>query len=171
MLGFCSFWFFLFLDRLDRGSIVDDPLVHLWGLSILAYILLPRQIQFPQYKFPLAFMQLRVSFFIAVLFCAVVAGGLHGRSLTRASCLLAGAFFSMRYLDAKSLNQVEAELTRMVSALPPGQRLVSALWDTSSLQINGLLHVGSGAYRWTMLRLWQLRTGHRSVSHSGNRTQ
>ena len=142
--GILIIWFVLFLERLDRGSIIEDPLVHLWGLSILAYVLLPRQIQFPQYRFPLAFIQLRVSFFIAVLFCAVIAGGLHGRSLTRASCLLTAAFFTMLYLDAKSLNQVEEELTRMVSALPPGQRVVAAIWDTSSLQINGLIHVGSG---------------------------
>ena len=98
--GLLLVWFFLFLERLDRGKILQDPMIHLWALSILAYILLPRQIQFPQYRFPLAFIQPRISFFIAVFFCAMVAGGLHGRGLTRASCLLAGAFFTMLFLDA-----------------------------------------------------------------------
>lgn len=143
--GILLVWFVMFLERLDRGSILADPVIHLWGLSMLAYILLPRQIQFPQYRFPLAFIQPRISFFIAILFCAMVAGGLHGRGLTRASCLLAAAFFTMLYMDAKSLNQVEAELTRMVSALPPGQRVVAAFRDSSSVQLNGLIHVGSAA--------------------------
>jgi len=143
--GLLLVWFFLFLERLDRGKILEDPMIHLWALSILAYILLPRQIQLPQYRFPLAFIQPRISFFVAVLFCAMVAGGLHGRGLTRASCLLAGAFFTMLFLDAKSLNQVDEQLNKIVAALPPGQRLVAALQDSSSVQLNGLIHIGSGA--------------------------
>lgn len=142
--GILIIWFVLFLGRLDRGSILEDPVVHLWSLTVLGYVLLPAQIQFPQYRFPLAFMQPRISFFIAVLFCAVVAGGLHGRSLTRASCLFAAVFFTLLYLDARSLNQVETELTSLVSALPPGQRLIAALQDSKSVRINGLIHVGSG---------------------------
>jgi len=143
--GILLVWFFLFLDRLDRGSVLADPIIHLWALAMLAFILLPQQIQFPQYRFPLAFIQPRISFFIAVFFCAVVAGGLHGRGLTRGSCLLAGAFFTMLFLDAKSLNQVDAQLNRVVAAIPPGQRLVAAFEDSSSVQLNGLIHVGSGA--------------------------
>jgi len=143
--GILLVWFFLFLERLDRGSILADPIIHLWALAMLAFILLPRQIQFPQYRFPLAFIQPRISFFIAVFFCAVVAGGLHGRGLTRASCLLAGAFFTMLFLDARSFNQVDAELNKVVAALPPGQRLVAAFEDTSSVQLNGLIHLSSGA--------------------------
>ncbi|HSR06256.1 MAG TPA: hypothetical protein VLM42_03830 [Bryobacteraceae bacterium] len=143
--GILLVWFFLFLERLDRGSVLADPILHLWALTLLAFILLPSQIQFPQYRFPLAFIQPRISFFIAVFFCAVVAGGLHGRGLTRASCLLAGAFFTMLFLDAKSLNQVDAQLNKIVAALPPGQRVVAAFEDSSSVQLNGLIHVGSGA--------------------------
>jgi hypothetical protein len=139
-------WFILFLERLDRGSILQDPVVHIWGLSILAYILLPQLIQFPQYRYPLEYMQYRVSLFIAVIFCAMVAGGLHGRSLTRASCLMAGVFFALLYLDARSLNQVEANLSRILATLPPGQRVVTALRDSASrFSMNGLIHVGSAA--------------------------
>ena len=143
--GILLLWFFLFLERLDRGSVLGDPMVHLWALAMLAFLLLPQQIQFPQYRFPLALIQPRISFFIAVFFCAVVAGGLHGRGLTRASCLLAGAFFTMLFLDAKSLNQVDAKLNKIIAALPPGQRVVAAFEDSSSVQLNGLIHIGSGA--------------------------
>src|ERR1019366_7428167 len=38
---------------------------------------------------------------------------------------------------------VEAQLTQMISALPPGARVVAALQDSSSLRLNGLIHIGS----------------------------
>jgi hypothetical protein len=145
VVGLLIVWFVMFLDRLDRGSILEDPVAHIWGLSILAYILLPSLIRFPQYPFPLEFMQHRVSLFIAVLFCAMVAGGPHGRSLTRATSLLAALFFTMVYIDAKSLNRVEEEVSRLVSGLPPGTRVVAMLVDSASRRLNGLIHVGSAA--------------------------
>jgi len=141
--GVLIVWLVLFLERLSRGGLVADPLFHIWGLSLVAYVLLPAGIPFPQYRFPLLFMSYRLSLFIALLFCAMVGGGSHGRSLTRASGLLAAAFFAMLYLDAKSLNQVEAQLTKMISTLPPGARVATALQDSSSMRINGLIHIGS----------------------------
>ena len=122
--GILIVWFVLFLERLDRGAILEDPVVHIWGLSMLAFILLPNLIQFPQYRYPLQFMQHRFSLFIAILFCAMVAGGAHGRSLTRASSLLAAAFFTMLYLDVKSLNQGRRPTTQ----LKPVCRRYSTLW-------------------------------------------
>jgi hypothetical protein len=135
----------LFLGRLDRGSLMEDPVVHIWGLSMLAYILLPSLIRFPNYSYPLAFMQYRVSLFIAILFCAMVAARQHGRNLALVSSLLAAVFFAMMYLDARALNHVEAELTRLVSELPPNARVASALQDSASRRINGLVHAGSSA--------------------------
>jgi hypothetical protein len=129
----------------DRGPILGDPVVHIWSLSIVAYVLLPAAIQFPHYRYPLQFVQFRLSLFIAILFCAMVAGGTHGRVLTRASAVLAAAFFFMLYLDASSLNRLEIELTGLVSQLPPGERVVTALQDSSSRQVNGLIHLGSTA--------------------------
>jgi hypothetical protein len=141
--GILIVWLILFLERMYRGRFLADPLVHIWALSLVAYALLPAIIPLPQYRFPIAFMPYRLSLFTALLFCAIVAGGPHGRSVTRFSGLLAAAFFTMLYLDARSLNQVEAELTRLVAGLPPGARLVAALQDSSSIRLNGLIHVGS----------------------------
>ncbi|MEO8132076.1 MAG: hypothetical protein ABI822_33580, partial [Bryobacteraceae bacterium] len=138
-------WFFLYLGRLDRKSILDDPLVHIWGLTILGYALMPQMILLPHYNMPLQFMQYRMSFFIAILLCAVVAGGAHGRSLTRASGFMAAVFFTMAYLDAKSLNRVEAELARLVSTVPAGSRVAAALRDSASWRLNGLEHLTSAA--------------------------
>ena len=120
-------------------------MVHLWGLSVLAYALTPRLIVLPQYNMPMDFMPYRISLFIAVLLCAVVAGGAHGRSLTRISGLLASVFFTMMYLDARSLNRVEADLAVLVSNLPPGSRVTAALVDSASVRLRGLEHAGAAA--------------------------
>lgn len=141
--GVLIVWPALFLQRLDRRSVLDDPVVHLWGLSILAYALTPKMILLPQYKMPLAFMPYRISLFIAVLLCAVVSGGASGRSLTRVSGLLASLFFTLMYLDARSLNRVEANLAGLLSTLPPNSRVAFALLDSASWNLNGLEHAGA----------------------------
>jgi len=141
--GVLLVWFALFLHRLDRRSVIDDLVVHIWGLSVLGYALMPKSILFPQFHMPLEFMQYRMSLFIAILLCAVVSGGAHGRSLTRVSGLLASVFFTLMYLDARSLNRVEADLAGTLSNLPPGSRVAVALLDSASWRLNGLEHAGA----------------------------
>lgn len=141
--GVLIIWFALFLRRLDRRSFLDDPVVHIWGLSVLAYALMPKVITLPQYNSPLAFMQYRMSLFIAILLCAVVSGGAHGRSLTRVSGLLASLYFTLMYLDARSLNRVEGNLAGLLSNLPPESRVAAALLDSASWRLNGLEHAAA----------------------------
>ena len=141
--GVLIVWFALFLQRLDRRSFLDDPVVHIWALSTLAYALMPKSILFPQFHMPLEFMQYRMSLFVAILLCAMLSGGAHGRSLTRVSGLLASVFFTLMYLDARSLSRVEADLAGMLSNLPPSSRVAVALLDSASWRLNGLEHAGA----------------------------
>jgi hypothetical protein len=143
--GVVAVWLVLFLQRLDRRSILDDPLIHIWGLSILVYVLMPKIILFPQYPQPLGFMPYRISLFIAILFCAVVSCGAHGRNWTRVSGLLASVFFTLMYLDARSLNRVEADLASLLSSLPPRSRVAVALLDSARSRLRGLENVGAAA--------------------------
>ncbi len=143
--GILLVWFALFLQRLDRRFVLDDPVVHIWGLTMLVYALMPKMILLPQYNIPLEFMPYRISLFIAILFCAVVSGGAQGRSLTRVSGLLACVFFTLMYLDARSLNQVEANLAGLLSTLPPNSRFAALLVDSASWRLRGLEHAGAAA--------------------------
>ena len=137
--GMLVIWFFLFLERVDRGNLLSDPLVHLWLLNVTALVLIPSAIKFPQYQFALLFIPERISLFIAILFCAVIGGGRHGRAMTRLSSLIAIVFFAFVFIDVRAINAVDAEITSLVSELPPGQRVVAALQDGAGL--NGLVHV------------------------------
>jgi len=49
------------------------------------------------------------------------------------------------YLDARSLNQVEANLARLFSNLPPNSRVAAVLVDSASLRLRGLDHVVAAA--------------------------
>jgi len=138
-VGMLALWFFLFLERVDRGKLISDPLVHVWLLNIAALVLIPSAIKFPQYQFGLLFISERISLFIAILFCAVIGAGGHGRAMTRLSSLMAIAFFAFVFIDVRAINGVDAELTSLVSGLPPGQRVVASLQDSGGL--NGLVHV------------------------------
>jgi hypothetical protein len=104
---------------------------------------MPKMIVLPQYNLPLEFMQYRFSLFIAVLLCAVVSSGAHGRNWTRVSGLVASIFFTLMYLDVRSLNRVEADLAGLVSTLPPGSRVALSLLDSASARLNGLEHAGA----------------------------
>lgn len=143
--GIVVIWFLLFLERVDRGDLWRDPVLHLWGLCVAAVALLPSAIQFSRGTFSVLYFPQRVSFFAALLFCGMVAGVSHGRSLTRASSLLAAVFFMGLYLDMRSFNQVVGEIARLVADLPPRQRVVASLRDSGSLRLNGLVHVASAA--------------------------
>lgn len=138
-------WSALFLERVDQKGMSSDPIVHLWSLNIVGFVLLPFGIQFPSYQFGLLFISDRISLFVAILFCAVIGGCRYGRGITRLSALVAAAFFSFVYMDEKAMNLVQAQITDLLAGLPPGQRVVVALQDSGSNRLNGLVHIGSGA--------------------------
>jgi hypothetical protein len=105
----------------------------------MALVLIPSAIKFPQYQFALLFIPERISLFIVILFCAVIGGGRHWRAMTRLSSLVAIVFFAFVFIDVRAINEVDAEITALVSELPPGQRVVASLQDSAGL--NGLVHV------------------------------
>jgi hypothetical protein len=143
--GMLLIWFLLFLERVDRGRILADPAVHLWALSAVGLVLMPAAIQVPLYEFSFTYIPQRLALLVAVSFCAMVAGGNHGRSLTRASSLLAASFFTMLYLDMRSLNIAAGEVTRLVADLRAGERVAAAIQPSANPRLNGLAHVVSAA--------------------------
>jgi hypothetical protein len=143
--GLLLLWGILFMERLDAGEMSADPIVHLWGLNILAFIIMPAGVQLPGYDFPLLYIPQRMSLFVGVTFLAMVSKGQHGRSVTRSSALLAAVFFTALFLDVRSINRIEEQIASLLAALPPGQRVVTVLRDSGSPRLNGLVHVGSGA--------------------------
>jgi len=142
--GLFVVWGRLFLHRLDQGQVWQDPVVQLWLLNAAAFALMPKAIQFTSNMYALLYVPQRISLLIAILFCAVVGGGSHGKKFTSASLVLAGIFFVAMYLDQMALNGTQRQVAALLQTIPPRQRVVVALKDAGS-PLNGLVHIGSGA--------------------------
>ncbi len=142
--GLLILWFRLLLGRLDRGPIWTDPVAHLWLLNMVALVALPSAIQFAAGGQAFQFIPARVSFFMLILFFALVGGAAYGRGFTRGFSALAAVSFVFQYADSRALNRADAEISALVAGLPAGQRVVCSITDTGA-QVNGLAHVSDWA--------------------------
>lgn len=138
--GLLLIWAAMFLERVDQGSLLSDPLVQLWILQVAAVVLIPSSIEFPNYGHPLTYITQRMSLFVALLLCMMLGKMSYGRWTTRLSSVVAAIFFIFVYADTEAYNRIEQDLTRLVSTLPPGQR-VAAKIDDSSNRIDPLGHI------------------------------
>lgn len=102
--------------------------VQLYALACSALLFLPYKfhltVLFPTH---LAFIQDRLSLIAAVLACAVVADAYPSKWQRAILVVLAAVYFGLIYQDQRTLNQIEARVTRLVSQLPPRQRVVAFL--------------------------------------------
>jgi len=134
----------LFLERLDLGDMLTDPIVHIWSLHVVALALMPSAFQLPQYKQMFAYIPQRISLLAGILFIMMVGRARYGRGITRFTAFIATVFFTCLYLDGLAFNRVENEVAGLVAKLPPGQRVVAALFD-SGTYINPIAHIADRA--------------------------
>ena len=144
LLGLTAIWWILFMRRYDSGKLLYDPLVHLWLLNIVAFLALPTAIQPSGDGAFFSFIQHRVSFFIAILLCAILASAFAGRVLNASITALAVIFFFCLYADIKAVNQVEDRVSAMIEALPMASTVVARIVDDNS-GINPLSNVAARA--------------------------
>lgn len=142
--GLLLIWCAMFLERLDRAAFLSDPIAQLWLFHLMAFVVLPSAIQFPQYQHVLAYIPQRISLLGAILFCALVGGARYRKWITQLSALVGVAFFTFLYIDGAALNHAEDEITALVANLPPGQRVVSAVTD-SGTRLNAMEHAADRA--------------------------
>jgi hypothetical protein len=139
-LGILILFIQLFFDRVSRGVARRDAVGQLWLLGVVAFAVIPFSIWFPGYAAAFFLVPERLSLFAVILFCAWVGGVSHGHGYTRLFSVLAVAYFAFLYADQRALNRADAEITSVVSSLPPGQRVVAAVGDSGS-RLNGLERV------------------------------
>jgi hypothetical protein len=103
--------------------------LQLYVIVEMAVVLVPAAIFFPQYSAPFMFLGQRLTSISAVLWCTVL-GVLHPRKWHAIGFATAAAvFFTFLYQDTATLSRMEDHTHQMVSALPPGSRVLSTiLW-------------------------------------------
>jgi hypothetical protein len=126
-----------------RGSGARDVLSNLpfqvCILTAAGILIMPGRVGIPGYNHPLVFLAERMSLALGICICGLVAAAV--RPYQRyAIAVLALVFFGFVYADERVLNGLEERMQSLVSQLPPGQRVISAL-DDPDLRTNPLTHM------------------------------
>lgn len=117
-----------------------DPRIHLPLLCAAAVVILPSDIQAPGVNHALYFVSERTSLWVAVFLTGLAASTPLRRDERWLPPILAAVFFTFLAYDWHALNRFEDQLHAAVSALPPNQRVVSAV-SGESAAINPLVHM------------------------------
>ncbi len=119
-----------------RGFWTDlsTPL-QLYIVAELAILLFPRGVTFPTHV-AIALITDRLTSVSAVLGCCVLAAMQPKKWHFAVSSLIAVVFFSLVYKDTGTINRMEMEVERLVTALPPGQRVVATIMPLGDSRIS-----------------------------------
>jgi hypothetical protein len=124
---------FLLVDLIARrgasGSLSSYGLpLQLYGLSLLAAWSLPSGIRLPQYAAPLNLVTERLTSICAVFACCLLGVMKPRKWHLLGLSVVAATFFVFLYQDTGQVNQMETQVERYASTLPPGQRVASTIW-------------------------------------------
>lgn len=102
--------------------------LQLYGLALLAAVLLPSFVTLPGYAAPLGLLTARLTSVTAVLACCLL--GVTRPQKWHFPCLaaIAAIFFLFLYSDTGKLNNMEEQAERYEHLLPPGQRIIATIW-------------------------------------------
>ena len=109
--------------------------LQLYVVVILGVSLLPGAIRLPQYAAPITNLTQRFSLLAAVLLCCMLGIVRPRKWHLLGFAAIAAAYFSLLYQDAAALVRLEGQAERLVSTLPPGARVTSAIWTTTDLRL------------------------------------
>jgi hypothetical protein len=122
------------------ASVVSSVSFQIALMTAAAITLLPTAVRISGFHHALVFIAERMSLASGVVACGLLGAAPH-RPLERAAAIAVMLlFFAFLYRDERALNTLEDRLEAAVVELPPLQRVVSALED-SSLRINALTHM------------------------------
>jgi hypothetical protein len=142
-LGLLLVWVLLLVRLLRQsgvGSVLSSLPFQIGVLSAAGVLIVPTRLQIPGYNHALVYIAERMSLAVGICWCAVLAAAPMRAYHRCAMALVALVFFGFLYRDEGILNALEDRMTRLVSQLPPGQRVVSAINDPT-LRIGALTHM------------------------------
>jgi hypothetical protein len=142
-LGLLLVWVLLLVRLLRQSgarSVLSSLPFQIGVLSAAGVLIVPTRLQIPGYNHALVYIAERMSLAVGICWCAVLARAPMRAYHRYAMALVALLFFGFLYRDEGILNALEDRMTRLVSQLPPGQRVVSAINDPT-LRIGALTHM------------------------------
>lgn len=143
LMGLLAVWGLLFLSLLRSSGarrVIGGIPFQLCVIGAAGVFILPSTVLIPGFSHALSYIAERMSLGVAICVCAVL-GSARPRVLERwLLAVIAVIFFAFIYHDERALNSFEDRMQDVVSMLPPGQRVVSPIWDLD-LRINALNHM------------------------------
>lgn len=110
----------------DAWAAYSMPL-QLFALMELGVVLLPDGIRFSGISAALALITERLTSISAVLLCCILGSMTPRKWHAVAMFAIAATFFTFLYQDTARLNRMEAQVERLVRALPPNQRVLGTI--------------------------------------------
>ena len=128
------------LGKSGARNVVSSLPFQIGVLTAAGVFIVPTRLQIPGYNHPLVYIAERMSLAVGVCLCALLAAAPMRAYHRYALGVVALLFFGFLYRDEGALNAFEDRMTRLVSQLPSGQRVVSAISDPT-LRVNALAHM------------------------------
>jgi hypothetical protein len=132
--------FVRWLGKSGARNVVSSLPFQIGVLTATGVFIVPTRLQIPGYNHPLVYIAERMSLAVGICLCALLAAAPMRAYHRYAMGVVALLFFGFLYRDEGVLNAFEDRMTRLVSQLPPGQRVVSAINDPT-LRVNALAHM------------------------------
>jgi hypothetical protein len=135
--------FYLVAQRHVRAGagalLLKDPLVHACGLMVLACVIVPEHMYLPMYAAPFGFIDMRLAFFTAILTLVLLSRcKLKGGELM-ILYVAASLFFYFSWVDERTANLLEHQITKKIADVPAGARVV-AVFSREPLQMSFFAH-------------------------------
>jgi hypothetical protein len=99
----------------------------LYGLSLLAILLLPETIVLPRYAAPAGFLHERLSCICAIFACCILASLAPQKWHFAGFAAVAAVFFFYLYADGAQINRLEDQAERIAQSLPRGTRVLATV--------------------------------------------
>jgi len=142
-MGLIATWGLLFLSLIRRDgarAVMSSIPFQLCMVGAAAIFVLPGTVLIPGFFQSLGYIAERMSLGVAVCVCALL-GSVEPKAHVRwAMGIVALVFFGFVYVDERALNSFEDQMEKVISMLPPGQRVVSPIMD-DEMRINALSHM------------------------------
>jgi len=143
LFGLLVVWSLLFFDLLRRSGprkVVSGIPFQLCVISAAAVFILPTTILIPGFQHKLVYIAERMSLGVGVCVCALLGAAIPKTYQRYAMMALAVLFFGFLFRDERILNSLEDRIDGVISQLPPGQRVISAI-DDKDLHVFAVTHM------------------------------
>jgi hypothetical protein len=143
LVGLLLVWSLLFLDLVRKSgpqAVVSSIPFQFCVISAAAVVILPTTILIPGFQHKLVYIAERMSLGVGVCVCALLGAAIPKLYERYALAILAVVFFGFLFRDERILNTLEDRMDQIVSQLPPGQRVISAV-DDPDLHVFAVTHM------------------------------